>query len=220
MKPMPTLAAAALAAATLAACGGTSTSTADSAPPTHPASLRASRSPSPSPAAAPASPTSSSGSGNAGGTTTTLDPCQVVPQDEASALAHTTFAAGHEEAGGGSGQSKECVYGAQTSNVLTVVVVQSGSQEAAQAGWDQLLAEAEQKAGPAAQYVTLSDQAGLADRAEWVELDLPQVDVSGRGLALLHGAVGVYVIDLVRGGSAPTRDDFTQEALKVLSRLP
>ena len=50
-------------------------------------------------------------------------------------------------------------------------------------------------------------------------LNLPQIGVSGRGLAFLKGSVGVYMIDEVRGGSAPSRDAMTTQAQTVLGRL-
>ena len=110
--------------------------------------------------------------------------------------------------------------GAQSPNVLTVFVAQGASVGDAQAEWNQLLAEAKQGAGEAAGMLTLTPEPDLADRAEWVELDLSQIHVAARGLAFLSSDVGVYVIDLVRGAAAPTRDAMTEQAQTVLSRLP
>jgi hypothetical protein len=112
------------------------------------------------------------------------------------------------------------VYGAQTPNVLRVIVLEGSSTQDSQAEWDQLLAEAKQGAGQAANLVTLTPQSGLADRAEWVELNLSAIHVDGRGLAFLSGAVGVYVVDLVKGGTAPGRAALTAEAQTVVGRLP
>ena len=57
--------------------------------------------------------------------------------------------------------------------------------------------------------VHLTPDSSIGDRAEWVELNLSQIGVSGRGLAFLQGPVGVYMIDEVRGGvgAQPGRDD-------------
>jgi hypothetical protein len=211
MKSVTTLAAAGLIAATLSACGSTSTPTADTTSVRSPKSTHTSAA-SPSPHAASKTPSSSSG-----GKVTTLDPCQLVTRAEAAALTQATFGPGREEA---AGIGKQCVYGAQTPNVLRVIVLEGSSTQDSQAEWDQLLAEAKQGAGQAANLVTLTPQSGLADRAEWVELNLSAIHVDGRGLAFLSGAVGVYVVDLVRDGTAPSRAALTAEAQTVVGRLP
>jgi hypothetical protein len=179
-------------------------------------SLSASSSPR-SPSPSPSHQRVSQASVSAVGANTNLDPCQLVTQDEASALAHASFGPGKEE---GAGVRKDCVYGAQTPNVMHVFVIQAASAADATSGWNQLLAEAKQSAGQAAGMLQLSSDSTIGDRAEWVELDLAQIHVSGRGLAFQKGAVAVYVIDLVRGGSAPSRDAMTAQAQTVLGRLP
>ena len=110
----------------------------------------------------------------------------------------------------GSPSARRCVYGSQTANVLTVFAAAAASADAAKAHWNQLLAEAQQGLSDApAGSVKLTPESGLADRAEWVELDLSALQVSGRGLAFLSGNTGVYMIDLVRGarGTQPVGDD-------------
>jgi hypothetical protein len=150
------------------------------------------------------------------GAPTTLDPCALVTQQEASSLAGVSFAAGKE---GGNGLRKECIYGAQTPNVLSVYVVTAASEGDAQAGWNQLLSEAQQAAGQAAGQIQLSPESGVGDRAEWAELNLAQIDVQARGLAFQSGVTGVYIIDVVRGGAAPSRDALSNEAQTVLGRI-
>jgi hypothetical protein len=213
MKPIPALAAAVLLSAVLTACGGKDKPAAHATPP---ASLEVSQ------ATGPSSPSSSPhrvphASLSAVGAANTIDPCKLVIQDEASTMTHARFGPGQEQ---GNKIRRECVYGGQTTNVLTVFVIQAASTGDAQAGWDQLLAQAKQGAGQAAHLVHLSPGTGIGDRSEWLELDLPQIDVAGRGLAFLKGDVGVYLIDEVRGGSAPTQDAMTAEAQTVLDRLP
>jgi hypothetical protein len=214
MKLVPTLAAATLTAASLTACGsGGNKPVAD--PATSPMSPghHVTRSASPSRSTVPRVSLSAGGA-----VATTIDPCQLVTQGEASSLANAGFGPGRES---GSKIRHECVYGAQTPNVLTVYVVQAASPAAAQAGWDTLLSEAQQFAGgEAAGHVTLTPDSTVGDRAEWVELDLSQIGVSARGLAFLKGAVGVYLIDLVKGGAAPTRQDLADQAQTVIGRLP
>jgi hypothetical protein len=211
MKSVPTIAAAALVAATFTACGGRSTPTADPIPQTSHKVSHATSSPSATDPP-PSSPTSSPE-----GTQNTFDPCQLVTRSEASAMAHSSFGPGKEE---GNKIRHECVYGAQTPNVLSVIVLTGASSGDAQAGWNQLLAEAKSGAGQSANLLTLTPDPGLADRGEWVELNLSQIGVDARGLAFLKGSVGVYMIDLVRGAAAPGRDAFTAEARTVLTRLP
>lgn len=215
MKSVPTFATAALIAATLVACGSNSKPAADPVPRASLKASHAARSPSATDSP-PSSPTSSPTSAPQG-TQNTFDPCQLVTQSEASAMAHASFGPGKEE---GNKIRHECVYGAQTTNVLSVIVLTGASSGDAQAEWNQLLAEAQSAAGQSANLLTLTPDPGLTDRGEWVELDLSQIGVDARGLAFLKGSVGVYLIDLVRGAAAPSRDDFTTEAQTVLTRLP
>ena len=215
MKSVPTIAAAALVAATFAACGSSSKPAADPIPQASLKASHATRSPSAT-GSPPSSPTSSPTSVPRG-TQNTFDPCQLVTQSEASALAHSSFGPGKEE---GNKIRHECVYGAQTPNVLSVIVLTGASSGDAQAEWDQLLADAKSGAGQSANLLTLTPDPTLADRGEWVELNLSQIGVDARGLAFLKGSVGVYLIDLVRGAAAPSRDAFTTEAETVLTRLP
>jgi hypothetical protein len=209
MRPVPTIAAAVVVAAGLTACGGKAKLAAD---PASPPASHATRSSSPTDPP-PSSPTSSPK-----GTQNTFDPCRLVTQSEASAMAHSSFGPGKEE---GNNIRHECVYGAQTANVLSVIVLTGASSGDAQAEWNQLLAEAQQGVSQApANMIHLTHGAGIGDRSEWVEVDLSQIGVQARGLAFLKGSVGVYVIDLVRGAAAPSRDAMTAEAQIVLSRLP
>jgi hypothetical protein len=214
MKHLPTIAAAAMMAATLAACGSNNKPTAD---PSAPSSLKVSQATTSTSPPTKASPTKASPPSSPQGKATTLDPCQLVTQGEASSLANASFGPGKQEA---SGIGKQCVYGAQTPNVLRVIVLEGASTEDAQTEWNQLLAEAKQAAGQAANLIQLTPESGFADRAEWVELNLSSIHVDGRGLALLSGAVGVYIVDLVRDGAAPSRAALTAEAQIVLTRLP
>ena len=215
MKKTVSLIAAAVAVAGLTACSSKDKPTAG--PSRTPHTAHAASATPDAPSSSPSQHRVPRASISAVGANTHLDPCQLVTQDEASALAHASFGPGKEEGGG---VRKDCVYGAQTTNVLSVYVVQAASVGDAQAGWNQLLAEAKQYAGQAAGMLQLSPDSTIGDRAEWVELDLAQINVSARGLAFQKGAVAVYVIDLVRGGSAPTRDALAAQADTVLGRLP
>jgi hypothetical protein len=218
MKLVPTLAAAVVLATALTGCSS------KNKPSTDPSPHHAQVSPSaitPS-SSSPSSPSSSPHklpkvSLSAVGATNTIDPCQLVTQDEAKTMTNASFGPGKE---GGNRIRRQCVYGAQTPNVLIVFVVQAASSDDAQAGWDQLLAQAQGAAGQAANLVHLTPGTGIGDRSEWLDLNLPQIGVYGRGLAFLKGSVGVYMIDEVRGSAAPTQDAMTTQAQTVLSRLP
>jgi hypothetical protein len=208
MKRVLTIAAAVLMAAGLAACKDKTAATVD---PTLAASS-AVRTP-----LASSAPPSTQASTAAAAEATTLDPCRLVTREEASVMAHASFGPGLEE---GPKSARRCVYGAQTANVLTVFAAAASSDAAAKAHWNQLLAEAQQGVPPeAAGLVKLTPQSGLADRAEWVELDLSAIHVSARGLAFLSGNTGVYMIDLVRDGAAPSRSELTDQAHTVMGRL-
>jgi hypothetical protein len=210
MKRVLTVAAAALMATSLAACK-------DNSSPKVVSTLAASSTATPTPASSSAPP-STHASIAAGAARTTLDPCRLVTQGEASALAHAKFGPGLEERSSG---ARRCVYGSQTANVLTVFAATAASADAAKAYWDKLLAQAQQGLSEApAGSVKLTPESSIADRAEWVELDLSALDVSARGLAFLKGSTGVYMIDLVRGGAAPSRADMTDQANTVQGRLP
>jgi hypothetical protein len=211
MKRVLTIAAAALIAASLAACK-------DNSSPKVVSNLAASSTvATPASSSAPPS-TKASTAAAAAAKATTLDPCRLVTRDEASAMTHASFGPGLEQ---GPPTARRCVYGAQTANVLTVVAAAASSANAAKAHWNQLLAEAQQGLSEApAGSVKLTPESSIGDRAEWVELDLSAIHVSARGLAFLSGSTGVYMIDLVRDGAAPSRPDMTDQANTVLGRLP
>lgn len=214
MKHVPMIAAALLLTASVTACGGKDKPAAD--PTTGHLKPSATSPTSPTSPSNSSHPATASPSGGPKAAHVTLDPCQLVTQQEASQMTHASFGPGKEE---GTKIRHTCVYGAQTPNVLLVFVLQGATTGDAQSEWDTLLAQAKSAAGEAANLVHLTPDSGIGDRAEWVELDLPQVGISGRGLAFLKGPVGVYLIDEVRGGSAPTREAMTAQAQTVLSRL-
>jgi hypothetical protein len=215
MKRLLTIATAALMATSLAACKDNSSPKVVS---TLAATATATATATTTTPAASSAPPSTHASIAAGAARTTLDPCRLVTRDEASAMAHASFGPGLEERSPG---ARRCVYGSQTANVLTVFAAAASNADAAKASWDQLLAQAQQGLSDApAGSVQLTPESGVADRAEWVELDLSALHVTARGLAFLSGSTGVYLIDLVRDGAAPSRSDMTDQANTVLGRLP
>lgn len=146
---------------------------------------------------------------------TSLDPCQLVTAQEASRLAGTSFAPGKEDR---NGDSKLCVYGAQTPNVFTVSVVVAASASQAQAAKDQLLAKARQTFQGQGVVTEIPDFAdgGAELRASVV---LAGTKLSGSALYALHGAVAFGFSDLVVGHEAPSNAALLAEANTVLGRL-
>jgi hypothetical protein len=170
-------------------------------------------------AASPAAPSSQSA------VATQLDPCQIVPAAEASAVAGTTFGAGREEPSGTDG--KRCVYGSETTNVFSVIVGQADTAVDAQADYSQEEADAQSaitKQVPSG--VKFSEQtqdvSGLADRATVVNgsVNMGAESVAASAIYLLKGAVFLSFSDVVVGSSAPTASALEAEAPKALARLP
>ena len=193
MKPVPTLAAATLTAAALTACGsGSNKQVADPTVSSLSPSVHVSHSARPSRSAVPRPSLSA-----VGAVSTTLDPCQLVTQQEASDMAHASFGPGQEEGTKIYARVRlrrpdpERAHGLRPPGRRPPMRRPNGTS-----CWPRQ----RQVAGQAADLVHLTPDSSIADRAEWVELNLPQIGVSGRGLAFLKGAVGVYMIDEVRGG--------------------
>ncbi len=145
---------------------------------------------------------------------TTIDPCQLVTQSEASALTGASYGPGEEESD--SSASKRCVYGAQTKNVFEVIVVQAASVDEAKAEKDKLRAEAESKIGGT---VDMSPLTGIGDDAEWLHAGLGY-GIGVAGIYVVKGTVGFGLVDVVVGASPPGQSAMTGQANTVLSRLP
>lgn len=159
---------------------------------------------------------------SAAGVPTALDPCQLVPGAEASALAGVTYGAGTEET---AGLSKRCTYGAQTTNVLTVEAAQATDATAAQAAWDQAESEVNadlQQQLPPGINATLNktDVPGIGDRATVISAT---ATIAGRkfgisGIYVLKGAEFFAFQDFL-AGNPPTASALEAEAQKALGRL-
>jgi len=199
----------AVAALFVAACSSTSTA--------------GTISPAPSVAASPTIGASPS----AAAATTSMDPCQLVTQAEASQLAGTSYAAGKEETTSGGGRM--CWYGAQTTNVFEVFVGAASSAGVAQAQWDneksQLQAAIEK--GGSTPGLTLNANvvdtsiAG-ADRAAAGSLSFSGngFSIAGSVVYLLKGATFVAIANLVAGHASPSIPAMEAEAQIALGRLP
>ena len=217
---------AAVVAAALAACsssGSSGTIPPAPQPATEQASAAATASAaSPAATSAATSPrTVSSQSGAA----TSLDPCQIVPASEASALAGVTYGAGKEEPSGTDG--KRCVYGSQTDHVFSVIVGQAATVADADTEWSAERADAQaaltkQVPSGVKFHEQTQDVSGLADRASVAtgSVSLGGESIAASAIYLLKGAVFLSFSDVVVGGAAPTATAMEAEAQKALARVP
>lgn len=187
----------------LVACGGSPTASSSSTP-SAPATASAAQTPA----------------------TVSLDPCQLVPASEASALAGVTFAAG--TAGTTEGGAKTCTYGGQTLNVFMVLVTQASDAATAQADWAQEEAKAQAAInqgipGGASVNLNVADVSGVsgADRAAVATFSTTiggqQVGITA--IYLLKGPVFLTFSDLVLGRTPPTVAAIEAQAVTSLKRV-
>lgn len=196
------LGAAAALATSLTAC---SSPAKPSAGPT-PAATPTATAPTTAPATAPAPSTTASAS-------TTIDPCQLVTQQEASQVTGASFGPGKLEVD--SPASRRCIYGAQTHNVYEVIVAQATTVKQAQTEKAQLLAQLGTK-------LPLTPVPGLADDAQAIRTSLSAnggtLNISA--LYVLQGTTGFALVDETNSPSFPTTADLVAQATTVLGRLP
>jgi hypothetical protein len=155
---------------------------------------------------------------------TSFDPCQLVTASEASSLAGATFGPGKEETNAGNG--KDCVYGAETLNVFTVIVAVASDAATAQADWATEEAKVKSALSSGAKganiSVTISDiSLSGADMAAVATggADIQGVKLNASVIYLLKGAVFVSFSDLVLGKSAPAASDMENQGNTVLGRI-
>jgi hypothetical protein len=165
---------------------------------------------------APSASTAPSPTPSSTGVPPAVDPCQLVPAGEASSLAGASFGAGIEEA---ESAAKQCIYGAQTSNVFTIFVLQAASRAQAEAGKQQFLAALRKKAGNQLHVTQLPN---LADGGVLAHASVSGngVTVAGSAIDVLKGTIAFGISDLVVGGKAPSDAALLKEAQAVLARLP
>ncbi len=169
-----------------------------------------------------APPAVAGGSASAQGVTTSIDPCQVVTQAEASAIAGTSFGAGQAET---AGLSKRCTYGAQTLNVFTVEAAQATDAAAAQAAWNDAAAEVNatlhQKLPPGVTLaVANTNVSGIGDKAALIS---GTATIQGRtfgisGIYVLKGAKFFAFQDFLLG-TPPSGGVMEAQAQKALGRI-
>ena len=171
------------------------------------------------------SPAAASPSASQSGVATTLNPCEIVPASEASAVAGNNFSAGQQEPTGTGGE--RCVYGSETRNVFSVIVGQADNAADAEADYSTEEAAAQAaitKQVPSGVKINeqTQDVSGLADRATVVSgsASFGGASVAASAIYLLKGAVFLSFSDVVVGASAPSPSALEAEATKALARVP
>ncbi len=205
-----------LAGCSAATSSGSPAAPASAPPSTAPsvASAEASMAPSESVAPSAAEPSASSG---ATAVPTSIDPCQVVTSQEASALAGASFGAGKKATT--ENNVNECVYTVAGQNIFTVQVAQAPDVATAQAA----------KAAVEAQIQSVAnkglDVTQLPDLADGGVVAQGSATISGQtfnvsSLALLKGTTYLGFSDLVLNHPAPTNAALEAQAQVSLGRLP
>ena len=167
-------------------------------------------------------PVAASGSATVQGVPTAIDPCQLIPQAEASALAGASFGPGTVET---AGLSKRCTYGGQTLNVFTVEVAEAADATAAQAAWNeaqaQVDAELKQKLPPGINIaVANTNVSGIGDKAAVLSgtATIQGQTIGISGIYVLSGAKFFAFQDL-KLGTPPTQAAMEAEAKVALGRI-
>jgi hypothetical protein len=154
-------------------------------------------------------------------TVTVLDPCQLLPSQEASSLAGTSFGAGAEGTIPGGG--KTCTYGSQSTNIFFVEVVQAPDKATADAAQTQFIndlnANLKQLTNEGFTVTPVTNFADAAITAQ-VNINAAGQTVNGSAFAFRKGTIFFGFSDVVLGAAAPSNDALQSEATTVLSRLP
>jgi len=151
-----------------------------------------------------------------------LDACQLMPKEEASALAGTTFGDGKDQVTA-TGKSS-CIYSV-TSYLVMMEVFPEKDAATAKADGQQALQEVQSGTGGGDndQPMNLTQLPNFADGgflADFSGSD-PSLTLSGIGMGFLSGTTYVYfAVEVQGGGSAPSSAAMQSEATQVLGRLP
>lgn len=152
---------------------------------------------------------------------TALDPCQLLPSQEASSLAGTSFGAGTE--GTIPGGLNTCTYGSQSSNIFLVQVIQEPDAAAADAAEQQFLSDLQAKMQQvSSEGITVTKLPNFADGAIIGEASINAngINVNGSAIGFRKGTIFFGFSDVVIGGPAPSSAALQAEATTVLGRLP
>jgi hypothetical protein len=150
-----------------------------------------------------------------------LDPCQLVDAQEATAFTGVNFGPGVESTG--TNGLKTCNYGAQTSNIFMVEVIQAPDITTAQKAKDEFFATLQADLSQlTSEGITVTNVSNLGDSAVIGEISIPAPTgtINGRAIGVQKGTIFFGLSDIVMGGEAPTNDAFKTEATTILGRLP
>jgi hypothetical protein len=147
---------------------------------------------------------------------TTIDPCQLVTQAEASTFTGETYGPGVESET--PGHLKICTYGGNTTDVFEVGVIVAPDAATAQADAAETEAEAKAKLNGA----TIADISGIGDKAVYLHGggSLGGAALDAAGLYALSGATFFDINDVVVGKKAPSETEFAAQVTTALGRLP
>jgi hypothetical protein len=152
---------------------------------------------------------------------TQLDPCELINSQEASTLVGVTYGVGKEVTT--HDNLKICTYGGQSTNILTVEVVQAPDVATAQADKAQFLADLQSNMQELTnQGLNVTQVPNFADGAVAANASMSDsgVSMSGNAFGFLKGTIFFGFSDLAIGGTAPTDAAMQAEANTVLGRLP
>lgn len=153
---------------------------------------------------------------------TALNPCDLVPQDEASTLANYAFDVGTVEDNPSGGS--RCVYGSQTTNVMNVELAQAPDPATAQAYRDKFISDLQAQAAQlAAKGLVVTQVPDFQDGAvqATINFTISGITISGSAFGFLKGANFVGISDVTRGQPAPTVQAIMDEMTNnVIPRLP
>lgn len=168
-----------------------------------------------------------SASPSASAVATTTDPCQVVTESEASALAGTSYGAGKEETDSGGGQL--CWYGANTLNVFEVLVATASSAAVAQSEWDTEKSKFESQLGKATNVpgltLTINETDATLSGADRAATGTLSESYSGHTFAAtvlyaLKGPTFLAIVDITVDHAAPAVSTMEAQGQTSLGRLP
>jgi hypothetical protein len=152
---------------------------------------------------------------------TALDPCQLIPSQEASSLAGTSFGAGVE--GTTSGGLKTCTYGSQTTIVFTVQVVQAPDTATADAAKQQFLSDLQANLQQlSSEGLNVTQLPNFADGAVIAQASIKAggETFNGSAIGFRKGTIFFGFSDVALGSAAPDSAALQSEATTVLGRLP
>ncbi len=152
---------------------------------------------------------------------TSLDPCQLISNQVASTLVGHSFGPGTKETIPGGATT--CTYGAQTTNVFTVEVVQAADVATANAAEAQFLADLQanlqQLTNEGLNVTQLPDFADGAVTAQ-ASINVAGETFNGSAFGFRKGTIFFGFSYVAVGGAAPDSSAMQTEATTVLGQLP